>query len=103
MYKVLLADDEVLIREAIKENMDWEEAGFSLCAVCGDGRQTMEAIEREEPDLVLTDICMPYADGLDVARYVQENCPKCKVAVISGYDNFEYAKRLSNSEWKHIF
>lgn len=93
MYKVLLADDEVLIREAIKENMDWEEAGFSLCAVCGDGRQTMEAIKREEPDLVLTDICMPYADGLDVARYVQENCPKCKVAVISGYDNFEYAKK----------
>ncbi|MEJ8735239.1 MULTISPECIES: response regulator [Mediterraneibacter] len=93
MYRVLLADDEVLIREAISENMDWEGAGFSLCAVCENGREAIEAIQEKQPDLVLTDICMPYADGLDVAKYVQENCPQCKVAIISGYDNFEYAKK----------
>lgn len=92
MYKVLLADDEALIREVLSESMDWESAGFCLCAVCENGREAIKAIEEKQPDLVLTDICMPYADGLDVAKYVQENCPQCKVAIISGYDNFAYAK-----------
>lgn len=93
MYKVLLADDEALIRESIRDNMRWEELGFTLCAVCRDGREAIDMIGQTKPDIVLTDICMPYADGLAVARYVFENGLDCKVAIISGYDNFEYAKK----------
>ena len=59
MYKVLLVDDEALIREAIGENIPWGELGFELVASCENGREAMEVIRAKKPDLVLTDICMP--------------------------------------------
>lgn len=93
MYKIILADDEVLIREAISENIEWNSLGFDLVGTCENGKQVVEMIKKEEPDLVITDICMPFMDGIDVARYVYENAPKCRVMIISGYDNFEYAKK----------
>ena len=93
MYKAILVDDEILIREAIRDNIDWESLGFVLKRTCENGKQAIEAIEEEQPDLVLTDICMPFADGLEVSRYVYEHCPRCKVVIISGYDNFDYAQQ----------
>ena len=93
MYKVLLVDDEVLIREAIRENIHWEEMGFELIASCENGKQAMEVIERTPPDLVLTDIYMPYVDGIELARYIHEQCPDTRTVIISGYDEFEYAKQ----------
>jgi len=92
MYKVLLADDEVLIREAIRENIKWAELGYELIDVCENGKRAIESINQEKPDLIISDICMPYVDGLELARYVYENDPSIKVLIISGYDNFEYAK-----------
>lgn len=92
MYRVLLVDDEVLIREAIAENIDWNGLGFELCGVCENGKEAIEKIKENPPDLVLTDICMPYVDGLDLAKYIYENYETVKVVIISGYDNFEYAK-----------
>lgn len=53
----------------------------------------MEAIRQRKPDLVLTDICMPYVDGIELARYIFENCPDTRTIIISGYDEFEYAKQ----------
>lgn len=93
MYKAILVDDEALIREAIRDNIDWERLGFALKRTCEDGKQAIEAIDEEEPDLVITDICMPFADGLEVAGYVYDHCPRCKVIIISGYDNFDYAQQ----------
>lgn len=93
MYKVLLVDDEVLIREAISENIRWEEMGFELVGSCENGREAMNLIQKTPPDLILTDICMPYVDGIELARYVCENYPDTKVVIISGYDEFEYAKQ----------
>lgn len=93
MYKVLLVDDEALIREAIRENIRWEEMGFEVLESCGDGKEAMEVIKRTPPDLVLTDICMPYMDGIELAKYIFENCPDTKTVIISGYDEFEYAKQ----------
>lgn len=93
MYKVLLVDDEVLIRQAISENIHWEEMGFELLAGCENGREAIRVIEETAPDLVLTDICMPYVDGIELARYVQEHCPGARTIIISGYDEFEYAKQ----------
>ena len=92
MYKVLLVDDEALIREAISENIQWEEMGFSFMGACENGRQAMEAIEKEQPDLLLTDINMPFVDGMELTKFVYENYPDTKVIIISGYDEFEYAK-----------
>ena len=93
MYKVLLVDDEALIREAIGENIPWGELGFELVASCENGREAMEAIRAKKPDLVLTDICMPYVDGIELAKYIYENCPDTRTIIISGYDEFEYAKQ----------
>lgn len=93
MYKVLLVDDEALIREAISENIKWGELGFELIGACKDGREAIELIEHDRPDLLLTDIFMPYMDGIELSKYVYENCPETKVIIISGYDEFEYAKK----------
>lgn len=92
MYKVLLVDDEALIREAISENIQWEEMGFAFMGACENGRQAMEAIEKEQPDLLLTDINMPFVDGMELTKFVYENYPDTKVIIISGFDEFEYAK-----------
>ena len=93
MYKVLLVDDEALIREAIGENIPWGDLGFELVASCENGREAMEVIRAKKPDLVLTDICMPYVDGIELAKYIYENCPDTRTIIISGYDEFEYAKQ----------
>lgn len=92
MYKVLLVDDETLIREAISENIPWEDLGFSFMGACENGKQAMEAIEKEQPDLLLTDINMPFVDGMELTKFVYENYPDTKVIIISGFDEFEYAK-----------
>lgn len=92
MYKVLLVDDEALIREAISENIQWEEMGFSFMGACENGKQAIEMIEKEQPDLLLTDINMPFVDGMELTKYVYENYPDTKVIIISGFDEFEYAK-----------
>ncbi|MDO5422125.1 MAG: response regulator [Eubacteriales bacterium] len=93
MYKVLLVDDEALIREAISENIPWEDLGYRLTASCKNGREAMEIIRKDPPDLLLTDINMPYMDGIELARLVYEEYQDTKVVIISGYDEFEYAKQ----------
>lgn len=92
MYKVLLVDDEALIREAISENIQWKEMGFHFMGACENGRQAMEMIEKEQPDLLLTDINMPFVDGMELTKFVYENYLDTKVIIISGFDEFEYAK-----------
>lgn len=85
-------DDEPLIREAISENTHWSELGYELTGTCRNGREAIERLDREAADLVLTDICMPYVDGMELTRYLYENHKETKVIIISGYDDFEYAK-----------
>lgn len=92
MYKVLLVDDEELIREAISENIKWEKHGFEFVGACENGKEAIKKIEQEVPDLLITDICMPYMDGMELTKYVYERYPLMKVIIISGYDEFEYAK-----------
>lgn len=93
VYKVLLVDDEIMIREAISESIDWNGLGFELIGSCANGKKAVEMMAEEVPDLILTDICMPFMDGLELSKYVFENYPQIKIAIISGYDNFDYAKK----------
>jgi two-component system response regulator YesN len=93
MYKVLLVDDEILIRERISKKIPWEELGYELVGTCENGREAIAFIDREPVSLILTDICMPYVDGLELAKYVYENAKNTKVAIITGYEEFEYAKK----------
>lgn len=100
MYKVLLADDEILIRENIKKRIPWRDLGFELAASCENGKEAIECLKKENVDLVLTDICMPYVDGLEIARYVKEHMANAKVVIITGYDEFEYAREALEH---HVF
>jgi len=98
MYKVVLVDDEALTREAIKKNIPWEETGFELIGTAENGLDALELIEKCPPDLILTDICMPVMDGLALSAHVQTHYPDIKIVVISGYDDFEYAKQAIRYE-----
>ena len=93
LYKFLLVDDDDLIREEIRVNIRWENYGFLFMGGCPDGRQAVNVIENDLPDVILTDICMPFLDGLELAKYVSERFPKIKVIILTGYDRFDYAQQ----------
>ncbi|WP_164472802.1 response regulator transcription factor [Cohnella candidum] len=93
MYKLLIVDDEELVREAIKEQMDWEKLGYRCAGDCEDGAEALEFVERETPDIVLTDIGMPFMDGLELTRELSLRFPQVKVVILTGYDDFDYARQ----------
>ena len=93
MWKVVAADDEGYIREALQKLINWEKMDCSLESVVSDGQELLEKIRGEMPDIVITDIQMPGVDGLEVCKYVYETCPETQVIILTAYSDFEYAKR----------
>jgi two-component system response regulator YesN len=93
MYKVLLVDDEVLVREAISSNINWNSLGYELIGTCKNGKDAKEFLIKNTVDLLITDVCMPFVDGLELTKYVYENIPDIRVVILSGYSEFEYAKK----------
>lgn len=92
-YRVLLADDEEEIREGMRRKIDWEGLGFSLAGTAENGVEALELAEQLRPDVVLTDIKMPYMDGLELCRRLKLSLPAAKLVVFSGFDDFEYARK----------
>ncbi|HUX11769.1 MAG TPA: response regulator [Spirochaetia bacterium] len=92
MYTFLIIDDEPIVREGISENIDWLAHGFRLVGACRDGREGIRAIEDLRPDVVLTDICMPFVDGLELAGFIADRYPETKTILLTGFDEFEYAQ-----------
>ena len=92
VYSILLADDEEEVRTSIIHKIDWEKIGFVVVGDAENGEDALEKIEILEPDVVLTDIRMPYMDGLTLAKRIQISKPSIKVVIFSGFDDFEYAK-----------
>ena len=93
MYKILLVDDEILVRDAIRENIDWKSLDCELVGDCENGRQAVEFIQTHEVDIVLTDICMPYMDGMELSEFLHDNYPDILIVIFSGFGEFEYAKK----------
>lgn len=91
-YRLLLVDDEEEVRTSIMQKIDWEKTGFAVVGDAENGQDALEKIEQLEPDLVLTDIRMPYMDGLALATRIRQLRPSIKIIIFSGYDDFEYAK-----------
>ncbi len=92
LYTVLMVDDEEEVVEIISRTMNWEEMGFK---VCGRGRNGVEALEltrQLQPDIIMTDIKMPYMDGLELARQAKREYPDVRIIVFSGFDDFEFAR-----------
>ncbi len=93
MIKVFLVEDEFAIREGIKRSVNWEANGFTLAGEAGDGEVAYPKILKTRPDILLTDIRMPFMDGLELAALVKKELPDIKIIVLSGYDDFNYAKK----------
>lgn len=92
MIKVFLVEDEIVIRESIRQMIPWSKYGFELCGEAGDGEMALPMIQELKPDVVITDIRMPFMDGLELSRMVKKELPDTKIVIISGYDDFNYAK-----------
>jgi len=93
MYRVLLVDDEILVRDAIKENINWASLECELVGDCENGQAAAEFIKNNEVDIVLTDICMPYMDGMELSHFLHDNYPDIVIVIFSGFGEFEYAKK----------
>ena len=92
-YTVVAADDEDELREAMCTMIPWQELGYRLVGSAGNGLDALQLVEELRPDLLLTDIRMPFISGIELARQVREVRPATQIAFLSGYDEFEYAQQ----------
>jgi two-component system response regulator YesN len=92
-YKVIVVDDEDSVRQGISRHIDWRGLGFEIVGDADNGADALELAESALPDLVITDIKMPYMDGLELTARLRAALPAVKVIIISGFDDFEYAKQ----------
>ena len=93
LYTVIVADDEDELREAVCAMIPWQELGFRLAGSASNGLDALQLVEKHQPDLLLTDIRMPFISGIELARQVREVRPATNIAFLSGYDDFEYAQQ----------
>lgn len=95
LYKIILVDDEDEVRGRISSKIS-KEMGFEIVGNAGNGFDALELIEKHKPDVVLTDIKMPFVDGIELATTIKSDFPSIKVAFITGHDEFEYAREAIN-------
>lgn len=93
MLKTFLVEDEVVVRQMIKRMIPWEQYGFELVGEAADGEMALPLILKSRPDLLITDIKMPFMDGLTLSKLVKKELPDLKIVILSGYDDFNYAKQ----------
>ncbi|MDQ8738047.1 response regulator [Paenibacillus sp. LHD-38] len=93
MYKLLLVDDEPEVTEGLMVEIDWTSCGFTEVKTAGNGKEAMELFEKMEPDVLITDISMPYMNGLELSEWVRKTYPITRIVILSGHDEFEYAKQ----------
>ena len=93
MIQVFLVEDEIIIRESIQRMIPWKEYGYELVGEASDGEMALPMIREQKPDLVITDIKMPFMDGLSLISLVKKELPNTKIVIISGYDDFSYAQK----------
>jgi two-component system, response regulator YesN len=92
-YKVFFVEDEIITREGIRDNVDWHASGFEFCGEAADGEMALPLLRTTRPDVLITDIKMPFMDGLQLSKIVRERMPWVKIIILSGHDEFEYARK----------
>ena len=92
MLKVFLAEDEYVMRRGIRESIDWRAHGYDFCGDVGDGEMAYTLIRELQPDILITDIKMPFMDGITLSRLVKKEFPSIEIILLTGYEEFEYAK-----------
>lgn len=93
MLKVFLVEDESVVREALRDNIPWQQYGYRFVGEAGDGEMALPLIRKTVPDVLITDIKMPFMDGLTLSHIVKSEYPDMKIIIISGYDDFDYARQ----------
>jgi two-component system response regulator YesN len=93
MYKLILVDDEADVREGVLSEIDWQANGFQVTDVAENGREALEMVERSAPDVIVTDIRMPFMDGLQLSEQIRRTYPATKIIILTGFDEFEYARK----------
>ena len=93
MVKVFLVEYESIIRHGIRDNIDWASHGFEFAGEAGDGEYAYPLILKAQPDILVTDIKMPFMDGLELARIVRKELPDTRIIILSGHNEFEYARK----------
>jgi len=81
-YKVFLVEDEIVTREGIRDNVDWGAAGFEFCGEAPDGEIALPLLEESKPDVLITDIKMPFMDGLQLSKIVRKHMPWVKIIIL---------------------
>ena len=92
MYKVFLVEDEIVVREGIRNSIPWETTQYILTGEAPDGELALSMIQEIKPDILITDIRMPFMDGLALSRIIKKELPWIKIIILSGHDEFEYAR-----------
>ena len=98
LYKVILVDDEAEAIDAMEAKIQWGELGFEVVGSATNGVKALELVEKLQPDIVLTDIKMPYMDGLELSRRLNREYPNIYIILCTGFDEFEYAKEAVHLE-----
>ncbi|KZE82497.1 two-component system response regulator [Paenibacillus elgii] len=93
MYKLMLVEDEEDVREGILREIDWARHGFEVIETAENGQEAAELFERQVPDVVVTDIRMPFMDGLQLAAWIRQRYEATKIVILTGFDEFEYAQK----------
>jgi len=96
MYKLILVDDEEEVRNGIIEKIKWEQYGFKLVGEAENGREAIEMSEKFTPDVVITDIKMPFMDGLQLSEELKKRFSTIKIIILTGFDKFDYARKAIN-------
>ena len=91
--KVFIVEDESIVREGIRDMIPWEQYGFVFSGEASDGEVALPMVRRIRPDVLITDIKMPFMDGLSLSRLVNRELPDTRIIILSGYDDFEYAQQ----------
>jgi two-component system response regulator YesN len=103
MKRILIVDDEYLVRLGLKTTIDWEAHGYVIAGEAANGRDALELFEKTGPDVILTDIKMPIMDGLELTRAVKAKNRKVRIVILSHYDEFAYAREaLSAGAFRYI-
>lgn len=93
MLKVFLVEDEIVVRESLRDNFPWGDYGYEFAGEAGDGEMALPEIRKIKPDVIITDIRMPFMDGLSLCHILKQEMPQIHIIIMSGFDDFEYARR----------
>lgn len=93
LLKVLIVDDEHLVRKLLRSCINWEEIGYTIVGEASNGHEALDLVDQLKPDLIFTDIYMPFMDGLEFGKLVFEKYANIRIIVLTGYEEFEYAKK----------